>query len=733
MILYSYLVFCILFLVMATIVSAYHYRILKNEVTKCGRQEAKLLSSQFDSTLVSVQHALDTVSTSSTLNSLADYTDEELGRRSAEINQLADELFPYIQYKICSDMLVWYDTHQSFLGARNHRYNRALLPGYLRSIGLTEQEFAEILDYKGIYNFHIMPDGTIWMMRSALDNRYARHAVVIGVIDFRSGFFNDLASDSENLYLLFHGDELLYSSRKVDADTIRLLADPSNSDPVKIDKVSYLPVSNDLSVGGISLRICLPTLSIYSTLRLFFYVTAAELFGAVLMTVLFSFMQTRYLYAPVEQVMDLLKSRESEEFEETYSNLIEGLSVLKKDYSELVESKRMEGIKNDFSVVERCLTGEIDLSLSSSETVGSGNYQRFLSKWIGIAPDDCWVMTLIHVPEKWAEIFGKSDPLEDPVADMEGFILRNVVDELLKTDYSFNLAPVGGNFVLLTSMTKDSSSYADLSERLEKLRIFYQQAFEIDLAILVSMAHRDLAELPGVYHQLEEELRYSLFWEIDDIHDRILPVSSSEGSDVSISPSFSLENNRRLLNCLEIGDYENAYQILDQILQSLPRERRYLNFSIYRMYGLISTLNMVLDSRSSDDESQFWNDLNYENKLYNVKTLRQLLSLSRELFDTIITYNAGKNPDNEPGWLRQVLKYIQENYCDINLSVSSIADHFRLSVPHLSRTFKTYMDCGLLEYIQKLRVEKARVQRFGSCGKSRILRSEGSAPRIQAI
>ena len=55
-----------------------------------------------------------------------------------------------------------------------------------------------------------------------------------------------------------------------------------------------------------------------------------------------------------------------------------------------------------------------------------------------------------------------------------------------------------------------------------------------------------------------------------------------------------------------------------------------------------------------------------------------------------------------------VQAYIQEHYTEQGLSVSRIADEYGFTVSYLSRTFKSVVGTGLLEYIQKLRVEKTK-------------------------
>ena len=55
-----------------------------------------------------------------------------------------------------------------------------------------------------------------------------------------------------------------------------------------------------------------------------------------------------------------------------------------------------------------------------------------------------------------------------------------------------------------------------------------------------------------------------------------------------------------------------------------------------------------------------------------------------------------------------VRKYVQKNYTDQSLSVSSIADAVNRNPTYLSRVFKESTGEGLLDYINRCRITKAR-------------------------
>lgn len=64
--------------------------------------------------------------------------------------------------------------------------------------------------------------------------------------------------------------------------------------------------------------------------------------------------------------------------------------------------------------------------------------------------------------------------------------------------------------------------------------------------------------------------------------------------------------------------------------------------------------------------------------------------------------------ERTPDLQQQVVRYINENYGNSSVNVSAIADAFSLGIPNLSRLFKKSMGIGPLEYLQLLRIGKAK-------------------------
>lgn len=59
-------------------------------------------------------------------------------------------------------------------------------------------------------------------------------------------------------------------------------------------------------------------------------------------------------------------------------------------------------------------------------------------------------------------------------------------------------------------------------------------------------------------------------------------------------------------------------------------------------------------------------------------------------------------------FLQKIIKFVKENYADANLNISMIGDSFQMKPTYVSKLFKDHSGEGLLDYINKIRIEKAK-------------------------
>lgn len=97
--------------------------------------------------------------------------------------------------------------------------------------------------------------------------------------------------------------------------------------------------------------------------------------------------------------------------------------------------------------------------------------------------------------------------------------------------------------------------------------------------------------------------------------------------------------------------------------------------------------------------------------VYRLTSCKSINELKNMLADQLTAFNSElrENQENQIGGLiDKVTEFIQANYSSYDLSVSSIADKFNLSVPYLSRAFKKETTTGLLDYIHTVRIRESK-------------------------
>lgn len=167
--------------------------------------------------------------------------------------------------------------------------------------------------------------------------------------------------------------------------------------------------------------------------------------------------------------------------------------------------------------------------------------------------------------------------------------------------------------------------------------------------------------------------------------------------------AFDVE--RQFMKAMTDGDYAHGQKLLHDLIS-------YYDYvdgtSIYvlrcRMFGLVNMMLNLFSEIAPDVDSSFYEDNHIQEKLLTAANMVDLKHVILRLFDQLIGLQDAR-PD-------AVLKaetienYVAHHYYEETLSVQQIADAFHVSVPFLSRLFKKETNSGLLDYINRYRIDK---------------------------
>ena len=151
---------------------------------------------------------------------------------------------------------------------------------------------------------------------------------------------------------------------------------------------------------------------------------------------------------------------------------------------------------------------------------------------------------------------------------------------------------------------------------------------------------------------------------------------------------------------------EAACGVLDKIFTSGKAAG---NIAIIKIHAY-ETFNMVMDifREYVSDVSQQETAIGYIHNLSKAQSGEEIRGYFKELLQFQIQTIARQQIQENKGIVSKVIKYVDENYSDYNLNLSSMAEGLKRNSRYISRVFKEETQMGILDYINTVRINKAR-------------------------
>lgn len=425
------------------------------------------------------------------------------------------------------------------------------------------------------------------------------------------------------------------------------------------------------------------------------------------------------------------------------AGIIAAFFLAKKNYNPLMKLKQMfinrlgnsaneEG--NEFKFLENSLKGLLDennsiaASLKQQKTALRNNLLVKLLKGrtgsmeslkdsldsynIGFN-SDCFLVMAFSIEDPNRKLLGEDIDNEDAI-NMIHFIVKNIVEELLNERHTGYMADIDGMMVCLVNAGENGRDAciqetfkADIAGILTKALSFIKSKFEILLSAAVSDIHYGLQSIAAAYSETLEVFEYkTLVGEQDLIIQYELIHPNIAGC---INNSYNLEKERLFANCIKAGDYKEAREILDDLLtNNFKKDIKSIQLAKCRVFGLVNTTLNALGEIRTGFDIEFLDGLDPANRLLNTKSIADLKIQVDYIFNRIIDYFTDRESKHIPDWIADVKSYVTLHFQESDLSIAGISEQENISVSYLSRTFKKYEGIGLLDYIHKVRLEKAK-------------------------
>ena len=696
----SYLIICGIILLGTMAGYFYNYKVIGNNIESIAEQRAEITAANLDKEFAQLITSLGNIASDRVLIKSLELSEAEMGAKIHELSELRKVVLDNIHRSTIKEAFIYYVDTNSVFSTTSRLWNSQIIDSYIKNLGLTNEEFTDIIDFTGLSGGSIFADGKIWIMMNVYDDHYKKKAVIV---------FECLMSEItigepvDAVTVLTDKVKDVYVS---DPERRNISEDIFELEGGKLVKDNYYYVGARLTTLPWYVYVGAPRNSLFRSITIFWIILAIELIGAITIMIYLSFKSTNRLWKPVQELLDVIQEKEDVGFMETFRGVNDKVSKIMSENSLMQRNvTKLEPYMHE-NRIRRIFDGDITKDDDVIKT---------FSEFTGVKEGDCWSIVLIRPQkEKQGALLNEKGaiPVDSADKDIMSFTLKNVIDELTDSSGS-KVYKYNNDYLIFTplpgSEVPDEDDKKAFEQKLDEMRSFYDQTIGEPIYILLGEIYNSFKDVRNTYLNMKSELEYKIFWREGGSANNVWVMEPEQAPSDMVDFDEYSDTVRMMMNYIEAGNFKEAYQMMDTyISRTFPHNRRYLKQNIYRMYGLAATLTMSISYRMGKADAEFLESLNYEERLMNVNSMEELREISKSIFSAIIDHIESQEKESMPAWMDDVQVYIKEHYTDQGLSVSGIADEYGFTVSHLSRTFKSVIGIGLLEYIQKLRVDKAK-------------------------
>lgn len=276
-----------------------------------------------------------------------------------------------------------------------------------------------------------------------------------------------------------------------------------------------------------------------------------------------------------------------------------------------------------------------------------------------------------------------------------------LIAEMLSTDYDILAIPHGQEAFFVLSLDENTLKLQlkEVKHQLQQIQRLLQESYGIDTLMALSNFHSGLNGLHSAFKETVQIMEYLEFSASSNFAEYgFVSVINKHRSTNDIF----LKEETKMLNAIKTGEYEQAKQIFDYIINNLfPNMQENSQLSKFHIYALAGKVLEAFDTGSRihlDMNEQFLNFdtiVEFKEKVYN-------------LFEQMKDASQSQENSDKHSLVSNIMDIIASNYMNPDLNVSMIASLLNKNLDYVSRTFKKNTGLGILECIQDYRIAKAK-------------------------
>ncbi|CAG7652989.1 helix-turn-helix domain-containing protein [Paenibacillus allorhizosphaerae] len=360
--------------------------------------------------------------------------------------------------------------------------------------------------------------------------------------------------------------------------------------------------------------------------------------------------------------------------------------------------------------IARLLKGRIDSQIPVDESLITFNMKP-------ISSDFAVIMLYVEASAPFHE---RLDGMETgDKQKLLQFIVSNVVEELAGRRHRGYTAEVDHTLACLINVSEqdEGSRMDDLMQIAKEAQAFLNTHYHLHLTLSISSIHSGIDNIAKAYLEALDAMEYKLVMGSNEIlsYEQIYKTGADDSEPAAYY--YPLQVEQQLINYVKIGDFERSKETLSGIIER-NLNRPVVSIAIARclMLDLVSTMMKTVSEIGDGQEHFLLQNTKRIERLSTCETLQDMQMQMTGLLQKVCDYTSAKRQQNIQQSRQHALSelaeritaFIHEHYRDPNLNITMIGHHFEMKPTYMSRLFKDHTGEGLLDFINKVRIEKAK-------------------------
>ncbi len=417
---------------------------------------------------------------------------------------------------------------------------------------------------------------------------------------------------------------------------------------------------------------------------------------------IFSIFSSKNIYLPIAKAVDKVKkysdiedSIKADEIEKNAENEIEYIiKVMDRLMNKPISLDKLS--KNDLSFLKTMLLKGIILNLDTQ-------FENFIDKLsqVGFDITDCNMVIVLYKFDSYRNIANKKD--DDELNNLKNKVCKEI---LLMTQGFFQCEAISIEkddmcLIIKFKETEKDGMIENLVDLIEKIQEDIIFKFNVSLSAAMGKFVYKIEDLSVAYKTALDCSKYRFKYGLKSILYNELITK-----DISDESKYDRNIEDTLSKLVKSGNIDNLEAELDRIF-NIIKKMSYSDMMMSITELSISSQKIINYIYEISNEDAYIDIKGITDSIFKFETLDEVKEYYLNLFKNVIIQLNDKRSNRKNIVIKNVKKYINENYQDQLLSLDIIASKMRFSSNYLTALFKDIEGMTISSYIKEVRFNKA--------------------------